>query len=221
MFKIQSSGSSRPTALAFLRNKIRWHVMSRAHEIAQELTEKGGQDLLGNLVRAVSDTVLAETNAVFRTAYYLAKMNRPFSDHDDLIALQEKNSVNMGTSLHSRFSSTKIVEHIAKKMQTKIVDSLVPSSSKLSVLIDEATSLSHKSAMIVNVKASLDGATPEFVFLDLVQLESQRAESIEEALLNWLQNNWISFVSDGASVMLGKNSGVATRLTTRYPNLFT
>lgn len=90
MFKIQSSGSSRPTALASLRNKIRRHEMSRAHEIAQELTEKGGQDLLGNLVRAVSDTVLAETNAVFRTAYYLAKMNRPFSDHDDLIELQEK-----------------------------------------------------------------------------------------------------------------------------------
>ncbi|XP_055497234.1 E3 SUMO-protein ligase KIAA1586-like [Leucoraja erinacea] len=231
MFKIQSSGSSRPTALASLRNKIRRHEMSRAHEIAQELTEKGGQDLLGNLVRAVSHTVLAETNAVFRTAYYLAKMNRPFSDHDDLIELQEKNGVTMGTSLHSRFSSTTIVEHIAKKMQTKIVDSIVSSSSKLSVLIDEATSLSHKSATIVNVKASLDGATPEFVFLDLVEPESQRAESIEEALLNcldtagfseeWLQNNWISFVSDGASVMLGKNSGVATRLTARYPNLFT
>ena len=64
--------------------------MSRAHEIAQELTEKGGQDLLGNLVRAVSETVLAETDAVFRTAYFLAKMNRPFSDHDHLIELQEK-----------------------------------------------------------------------------------------------------------------------------------
>ena len=83
--------------------------------------------------------------------------------------------------------------------------------------------------MIVNVKASLDGATPEFVFLDLVELESQRAESIEEALLNcldtagfseeWLQNNWISVGL--LSVMLGKNSGVATRLTARYPHLFT
>ncbi|KAJ3582660.1 hypothetical protein NHX12_000373 [Muraenolepis orangiensis] len=57
------------------------------------------------------------------------------------------------------------------------------------------------------------------------------AKDIEEALLNsldtagfteeWLQKNCVSFVSDGASVMLGKNSGVATRLTARYPNLFT
>ncbi len=115
-------------------------------------------------------------------------MNRPFTDHDSLIELQEINGVNMGTSLHSRYSSTKIVEHIATEMQNKIVHSIVSFSSKLSVLIDEATSLSHKSAMIVNVKASVDGATPEFVSLELVELESQRAEDIEEALLNCLEN---------------------------------
>uniref|UniRef100_A0A6Q2XAX7 HAT C-terminal dimerisation domain-containing protein n=1 Tax=Esox lucius TaxID=8010 RepID=A0A6Q2XAX7_ESOLU len=230
-FKIQSSSANRSTALSSLRNKIRRHETSRAHEIAQELTEKGRQDVLGTLVKSMSETVLAETDAVFRTAYYLAKMNRPFTDHDNLIELQQQNGVNMGTSLHSRYTSTKIVEHLAKEMQKKIVNSIVSSPSKLSVLIDEATSLSHKSAMIVNVKASVDGATPEFVFLELVELESQRAEGIEEALLNcldtagfseeWLKKNWVSFVSDGASVMLGKNSGVATRLTARYPNLFT
>lgn len=51
------------------------HEMSRAHEIAHDLTEKGRRDLLGNIVKTVSETVLAETDAVFRTAYYLAKMN--------------------------------------------------------------------------------------------------------------------------------------------------
>ncbi len=76
-------------------------------------------------MRTVSETVLAETDAVFRTAYYLAKMNRPFTDHDSLIELQEINGVNMGTSLHSRYSSTKIVEHIATEMQNKIVHSIV------------------------------------------------------------------------------------------------
>lgn len=69
------------------------------------------------MLRTISETVLAETDAVFRTAYYLAKMNRPFTDHDNLVELQGKNGVNMGTSLHSRYSSTKIVEHIATEMQ--------------------------------------------------------------------------------------------------------
>lgn len=118
-FKIQASNTNRSTALTSLRNKIHRHETSRAHEIAQELTEKGGQNVLGNMVRTISETVLAETDAVFRTAYYLAKMNRPFTDHDNLVELQEKNGVNMGTSLHSRYSSTKIVEHIAKEMQKK------------------------------------------------------------------------------------------------------
>uniref|UniRef100_A0A3Q1FSS3 DUF4371 domain-containing protein n=1 Tax=Acanthochromis polyacanthus TaxID=80966 RepID=A0A3Q1FSS3_9TELE len=223
-FKIQCLGTNdRQTDLASYSNKIRQHETSREHKIAQELTDKDSRDLLGNMVRTVSETVLAQADAVFRTAYYLAKMNRPFTDHYDLIEPQQKNGVIMGTSLHSRYSSTAIVQHIAREMQKKNVDSIVSSSSKLSVLIDEATSLSHKSAMIVCVKASIDGTTPKFLFLDLVELESQRAAGIEETLLNCLntagfseeglQKNWVSFVSDGASVMLGKNTGVETRLT--------
>lgn len=95
-----------------MRNKIQRHKMSRAHKISQDLIEKGGQDVLGNLVRAVSETVSSVIDAVFRIyLVYLAKMNGPFSDHGP-IELQGKNGVNMGTSLHS---STKIVEHILKK----------------------------------------------------------------------------------------------------------
>uniref|UniRef100_A0A3Q2GLD7 HAT C-terminal dimerisation domain-containing protein n=1 Tax=Cyprinodon variegatus TaxID=28743 RepID=A0A3Q2GLD7_CYPVA len=165
-FKIQSSGSieNREAALSSLR----WHEMSRAHEVAQELKLKYGQDLLGHMARSLSDTVL------------------------------KKNGVHMGTSLHSRYSSTKIVEHIAKELQTRIVNSIVSSSSKLSVLIDEATSAT---------------------------------KLVEKALLNcletagfsdeWIKKNWIAFVSDGASFMIGRKSGVATRLTAKYPNLFT
>lgn len=94
-----------------MRNKIQRHETIGAHLIAQELTKKSGQDLLGNLVRSVSETVLAETDAVFRTAYYLVKMNPPFTDYDNLSELQETNGANMGTSLHLRYSYIKIVEH--------------------------------------------------------------------------------------------------------------
>ena len=37
----------------------------------------------------------------------------------------------------------------------------------------------------------------------------------------YLQTNWIAFVSDGASVLVGKISGVATRLCEQYPRIFT
>jgi len=63
----------------------------------------------------------------------------------------------------------------------------------------------------------------------LVELEGQGAEQIRAALLKslhdggfdneYLRNNLIAFYSDGASVMLGRNSGVGTRLKNGYANI--
>ena len=67
------------------------------------------------------------------------------------------------------------------------------------------------------------------IFFDLVELEGQGAEQIYASLLKslhdggfdnkYLTNNLIAFCSDGASVMLGRNSGVGTRLKNDYPNI--
>ena len=40
-----------------------------------------------------------ETCRVFRTAYYIAESNRPYTDHPDLVELQELNDVNFGRVL--------------------------------------------------------------------------------------------------------------------------
>ncbi len=85
--------------------------------------------------------------------------------------------------------------------------------------------------MTVSIKATFqEEESPKFIFLDLVELENQRADGIVEGLLTcltnagfteeWLLENWVAVVTDGASVMLGKKSGVATRLTLRFPMLF-
>ena len=67
------------------------------------------------------------------------------------------------------------------------------------------------------------------IFFDLVELEGQGAEQIYASLLKslydggfnneYLSNNLIAFCSDGASVMLDRNSGVGTRLKNDYPNV--
>lgn len=85
--------------------------------------------------------------------------------------------------------------------------------------------------MTVLIKASVqEEESPEFIFLELVELENQRADGIVEGLFTcltnagfteeWLLENWLTFVTDGASVMLGKKSGEATRLTLRFTTLF-
>ena len=60
-------------------------------------------------------------------------------------------------------------------------------------------------------------------------MEGQGAKQIYASLLKslhdggfdneYLRNNLIAFCSDGASVMLGRNSGVDTRLKNDYPNI--
>jgi hypothetical protein len=166
---------------------------------------------------------------VFRTVYYLAKCNRPFSDHESLIALQKLNGVKLGVILHSRYSSTAIVSHIAAEMRKKVINHIIRTESKVSVLVDEGTSLSSKSVLTVHLKANM-GEAPIFIFLDLIELEAQTSVAIYSALLNcltshgmsdeFLSANWISFTSDGASVMLGKRSGVSQHLLQKYPRLF-
>lgn len=51
---------------------------------------------------------MKETEAVFQTAYHLAKKNRPFSDHESLIELQGLNGIKMGLILHFCYSYTNV-----------------------------------------------------------------------------------------------------------------
>lgn len=65
--------------------------------------------------------------------------------------------------------------------------------------------------------------------LDLIELCSTSAEQITIALLEclntygfdqqFLKECLVCFACDGASVIIGKNSGVATRLKKMFPNL--
>ena len=210
----ESSQASRETSLSVLKNKVRKHALSKAHTQAVKVEEQQKEAAIENAVGVMTESYMKETEAVFRTAYHMAKKNRPFSDHGSLIELQELKGVKMGSILNSRYSATQIIHHVASEMQTKIVSSIIALSTKLAVLIDEASSLSHKPVMTVFVKASIQEESPEFIFLELVELENQRADGIEQALLTcltnagfteeWLCENWVTFVSDGASVMLGK-----------------
>lgn len=231
-FQIQGSiNENRDTVLCSLRNKIKRHYCSKAHAHAENIENLKKKDVLGKNVDTMNLSLLKETYSVFRTAYYLAKNNRPFTDHETLVELQQLNGVKMGHILHSRFSATNIIESIAKEMQCSIVNNIIRSSSKLAVLIDEASTLSRRTTLIVNIKTSVLGEPPEFIFLDLVELKDQTSEGITDALMScltkagfteeWLKQNWVSFVSDGASVMLGKHSGVSTKLKMRFPNLLT
>lgn len=62
-------------------------------------TKQQNKAAFENAVEAMTASNMKETEAVFRTAYHMAKKYQPFSDHETLIELQELNSLNMAQYL--------------------------------------------------------------------------------------------------------------------------
>jgi hypothetical protein len=171
-----------------------------------------------------------ETCKVFRTAYYVAKQDRPYTDHPDLVTLQQQNGVDMGRILHSETVCKDIIDHIACEQRHSLVTNLLLKKSNMSVMIDESTSLSRLSCLIVYVRAVFDiDVGPVTFFLDIVELGSTNSDGIVLSLTDcltangfteeFLRDHWIGLGTDGASVMLGIKSGVAAKLTISFPRL--
>nr|XP_047132587.1 E3 SUMO-protein ligase KIAA1586-like [Hydra vulgaris] len=149
----------------------------------------------------MNEKFISSTTRIFNTVYSLAKRNRPFSDIESVIELQLKNGLDMGTGLHSRHSAT----------------STISSKSTLIVFIKVESSTVASSEI-----------TP-IIFVDIVELDAQDANTIFQSLLgvllavgfdtNYLKMNLIGFCSDGASVMLGCKSGVSVRIKEMFPNV--
>ena len=222
-------GITRESKLKSLRKKIILHRDSKAHISAQEISQTSELACLERHMDKSNKIELEATQRIFRTAYYLAKNNRPYSDHRDLIELQQINGADLGSSLHSRHTATIIIDHVAFELRRKLFSQVQKIQGKISIIIDESTTISNKSTLIIYLKCETSKIIdPHFIFADLIELEKQDAETIYAALMKslgkygfddcYFNQNLIAFASDGASVMLGKNSGVGTRIAKKYPN---
>lgn len=89
-FQIQGSNNeNRDIILSSLRNKIKRHFYSKAHALAEKIENlKKKMMCWEKNVEAMNMSVIKETK--FRNAYYLAKNNRPFTDHEALVELQHE-----------------------------------------------------------------------------------------------------------------------------------
>ena len=90
---------------------------------------------------------------------------------------------------------------------------IIKNDTKIAIIIDESTTISKKSCLIVYLRVIIEEGQPlENLFFKLIELESQDANGIINCLLSNLQDegfdeayltrNLVAFFSDGASVML-------------------
>jgi hypothetical protein len=119
---------------------------------------------------------------------------------------------------------------LATDMKKKLMEKIVTCAPKIGLMLDEATGLNRKSALIVYLRVQLpEMESPENIFFELIELDDFSAEGIVRKLLEslhranfneeFLSKTLVALTCDGASVMLGRKSGVAVRLQSLFPNL--
>ncbi|KAK5647935.1 hypothetical protein RI129_002827 [Pyrocoelia pectoralis] len=239
---IDSYGTTEKEQRQSLRKKIFKHKNSEAHKCAEKIVLDGKKEKMKTAILKQELGTNESTQYIFRTVYNIVKKGRPFTDLPLDVDLQMLNGVNIGRILQSDHSCANIACHIANEMRKTILKKMVENKSKLALLIDESTSVSKCTVLVVCIRAFIpntneNGNNTTFnseitcttFFLDLIELENTTSLNILNSLLSclekhgftndYLTQNLVCFASDGASNMIGKKSGVATLLSSKYPNI--
>ena len=99
------------------------------------------------------------------------------------------------------------------------------SSPLYSLLTDESTDVAVLTQLVVVARCALPSGADETMFLDICDIQDGTASTIEHNLLQCLEryrlgiSNLHGFGSNGAAVMVGRKTGVATGLNARQPRL--
>ena len=147
-----------PTSISSKKNKE--HFSSKTHSICLEQLQHRANDQITKCMDLLNQKRIQSTCRVFNTVYGLVKQNRPFSDIENEVELQIKNEVDMGHGLHSCKTAAKIVDHITKEIKSEVFSKITEQNKKICIIIDEASTISSKSVLIVLVKIENENFSP-------------------------------------------------------------
>ena len=164
---------------------------------------------------------------MMRTVYYIAKASKPNSDFGNLIELQAPNGCpdldNVGP-YHHHPVVTEMEQCIADVISKDIKQS-IHASPFVSLLIDETVNVTIHKKLIVFIRYADENGCAKTVFKGNYTATAGDAETIYNKFVEICDDlgldprRIIGFGLDGASVMLGKKTGVGVRLKVRSPHL--
>jgi hypothetical protein len=179
-------GITREQQLTSSRTRIFEHKECSGHKTAMKTLEEAKKESLKVCQKSLSRQKEI-TAKIFPTAYKVAKSNQSFSNFEMDIDLQELNGVDMGRILHSKNACINII----KEMKNILVRKIISFKSKISLIIDEATTLSQKSTLILYIRVLISGCemtAPVNLFIDLIELDDVTATGIFSSLIYHLQS---------------------------------
>lgn len=86
--KISPYGRTKTKQMTSLRKKIHEHKSSQRHIQAVAILKKRSEKQLDSSLLVAQEDITSSTMSVFRTTYYIAKRNKPFTEHPELLDLQ-------------------------------------------------------------------------------------------------------------------------------------
>ncbi|XP_046852248.1 zinc finger protein 862-like [Xenia sp. Carnegie-2017] len=155
----------------------------------------------------------------FNTAYYLATSERPYSDSEGIITLNEMNGMIRSSKFRNERAMANITDSIADKLKQKLMSEL-KKTRYFSLLTDGSTDkgVSEQEVCI-----------PQMRFLAIESPTSTSADGlkkmIQDCFSRFHMNNFPRQLAalnvDGASVNLGSINGLAAKLRKDSPWLLT
>ncbi|XP_071509517.1 zinc finger protein 862-like [Diadema antillarum] len=193
----------------FKLDSVKSHARSENHHCA--ISQKNAKEFAPGkspaemMVTTLNPLSLARLQLLFRNAHAVAVHCRPFSDFSWMAELDAAKGLDV--------ERLKLKEDLER-------------AKYISLISDGTTDASITEAEILYVRYAIDGTTKTH-FVGVSSVAKADAESITRTITDGLDKNLqinsevlkkklIGFGSDGASVMMGKNSGVATLLKTRH-----
>ncbi|MCO5546617.1 hypothetical protein L7F22_000047 [Adiantum nelumboides] len=200
------------------------HCTSKNHKLLAWASHSGKKTLnLG--VSKQFDVVEDSMKNLFRVSYFVAKNDLAYAKYvPTLELLRVCNAPSIPSNMYNNDKScASFVHYIGKALELEYLTH-VRQSPFFGILIDESIDISIEEHMIVYVSYIKD-SEPKMSFLDLLEVTDRTSRGLFVSLRKLLidfgldEQKLVSFGSDGASVMVGKNGGVAKRLKNICPFL--
>ncbi|XP_038066737.1 zinc finger protein 862-like [Patiria miniata] len=165
---------------------------------------------------------------MFRTAFYLAKSERPFRDFPGLLSLQD---INYNDTLGNHYANDKQAKTFISYMgeeNNNNISQMLNQNSFISVICDGSTDKGIIEEEIVFARFLNHECVPETKFISLESVHKADAEGLKGAVGSALEKkvnckDWreklVGIATDGAAVNFGCREGLVAKLRTKIPHL--
>ena len=228
---------SETPCMSLHKDSVRRHSKSEQHKGAIEL-EKYRQtaEKDGGIPQALHTEVSLQKKAIkgaMQCLYWLVHSEIPHTTkYSSLIDAVKLMGCDYFKHLHqgenAKYKSKRIIQEflevLAKQIEEKQLQEL-SCSTFFSLMINESTDVAVVNEMVVYARYLTATKNVKTGFMKIIELLNGTAETIETALLKYLENKslplakFVGFGTDGEKVMTGRVNGVAARLKRHQPIL--